>query len=54
MVTNNALELLGKDSEFQKTCQQYKIKTRQTKPYTLRQNKAKVAIQEIKKSGGLK
>jgi len=49
MVTNNTPELSGKDSDFQKACQQYKIKTWQAKPYMPRQNKAKLAIQDIKK-----
>jgi len=49
MVTDNAPELTGRDSEFQKVCRHYKIKTRQTEPYTPRQNRAELAIQEIKK-----
>jgi len=54
IVTDNAPELTGRDSEFQKICRHYKVKTRQTEPYTPRQNQAELAIQEIKKRWRIK
>jgi len=54
MVVDNAPELTGTQSGFYRTCRQYKIKQRQTEPYTPRQNRAEAGIRELKRKWRLK
>ena len=49
LVTDNAPEMIGANTDFQKTCRHYKIKTRQTEPHTPQQNRAELAIRELKR-----
>jgi len=54
VVVDNAQEQIGPKSEFSKVCRQYKVKQRQTEPYTPRQNRAELGIRELKKKWRLK
>jgi len=49
VVVDNAPELVGRESDFQKVCRQFKIKVRQTEPFTPRQNRAELGIRELKR-----
>jgi len=49
VVVDNAPELTGTNTEFQRVCRYYKITQHQTEPFTPRQNRAELGIRELKK-----
>jgi hypothetical protein len=49
LVTDRAKEETGPNSNFRKLCRELRIRTRETEPYTQKQNEAETAIRELKK-----
>ena len=49
LVTDGAAELTGPQSKFRKLCRDLRIRTKESEPYTQRQNEAETSIRELKK-----
>jgi hypothetical protein len=49
LVTDGAAELTAPQSNFRKLCRDLRIRTRESEPYTQKQNEAETSIRELKK-----
>ena len=49
LCTDGAAEMTGQKSEWRKLCQELRVKTRESEPYTQAQNQAETSIRELKK-----
>jgi hypothetical protein len=49
LCTDGAAELTGQSSEWRKLCRELRVKTRESKPYTQKQDQAETYIRELKK-----